>query len=65
MSVSVDSPGAMLGFTRFGEEFTGGSFHKILSKICQNSEYGLGVCKQSEQDRFHAMEAVLGLVKDN
>lgn len=65
MSVFVDSPGAMLRFTRFGKEFTRGSFDKILSNTCQNSEYGLGVCKQSEQDRFHAMEAVLGLVKDN
>ena len=55
----------MLGLTRFGEEFTGGSFDKILSNIRQNSVSELGVRKQSEQDRFHAMETVFGLLKDN
>lgn len=54
MSLSVDPPSAMLGLTRFGEEF-----HR------QNSGSGLEMRKQFKKDRFHAMEAVLGLLKDN
>ena len=65
MSIFVDSPGAMLGFTRFGEKFTRGSFDKISSNICQNYEYGLDLCKQLKKDGFHAMETVFGLVKNN
>ena len=65
MSLFVDSPGAMLGLTRFGKEFTGGSFHKILSNIRQNSGYGLGLRKQLEKDRLHTMEPILGLIEDN
>lgn len=33
--------------------------------VRQNLGYGLGFRKQFEKDRFHAMEAVLGLVEDN